>query len=282
MWCSLVDYETNHPSSRGLRTNTPHIIKQFSRKFYNTGGTGIKTINRQRFQINQHLQYNTQVPNRYTKRIFYYHSRKTGGTTLERLFKSIAHLKQFDYLVTEGDTLDHKFLELPNTISAISLRHPIERISSLYWYEHVLWWYKRENDQTKCRTFKEWIDAWRDHSEWKNMILKTNSKTVYVEVENYFIKVLIGWDGLRDGPIGQKEFEQAKEILSKFDLVLLKDNINTMYLDYLDKIFLKSPIRVLNIVLKQLSSFFKNEKTREDHLLIDALDATMNANKVCK
>jgi hypothetical protein len=74
----------------------------------------------------------------------------------------------------------------------MSLRDPIKRIIFLYWYKHVQWWYGDGEISSECETFKVWLDAWKDNSPWKKGISNTDLITTYVEVENYFVKSLIG------------------------------------------------------------------------------------------
>lgn len=40
------------------------------------------------------------------------------------------------------------------------------------------------------------VDEWRDESAWKTRFMHLFPKAVYVEVENYFVKALIGWTGV--------------------------------------------------------------------------------------
>jgi hypothetical protein len=56
--------------------------------------------------------------------------------------------------------------------------------------------------------------------------VRENPGTVSVEVENYSVKSLIGWNRL--APIGEADLERAKKRLSEhFDFVLLTDDMSS-------------------------------------------------------
>lgn len=203
------------------------------------------------------------------KSIFFYHARKAGGTSVEKALKLIGAYYNYDVLITEGITLDHRFLDLARSISVISLRHPIDRIVSLYWYEHVMWWYGPGKNPSKCRTFSEWVNAWRDGTPWKERILLANPDTTYVEVENYFIKNLLG-GSVRQSSIGEPELEQAKKILDKFDIVLLTKWMNDKrQISYMKSLFPKLP-----------EESFSQHLTESDRTLISKLESDLAADKV--
>ena len=46
-------------------------------------------------------------------------------------------------------------------------------------------------------------------------------RTVYVEIENYYVKMLTGWVG--PAPVGEKDLAEAKRVLASFDLLLLTE-----------------------------------------------------------
>ena len=55
-----------------------------------------------------------------------------------------------------------------------------------------------------------------------------NPKTVYVEIENYYIKLLINWDNRKENgrAINIKDLERAKAILDTFDMILIMEWMN--------------------------------------------------------
>ena len=53
-------------------------------------------------------------------------------------------------------------------------------------------------DASQVRNITDWIDEWRDDSPWKKRFMHLFPKSVYVEVENYFVKALIGWTGVQE------------------------------------------------------------------------------------
>ena len=101
-------------------------------------------------------------------------------------------------------------------------RDPINRIKSLYWYEHVLWFHRFANKPGNTRNYHDWVYAWLDGSDWKYNFTAANPGNNYMEIENYYVKALIGWNkesllGLR---IGEEELERAKGVLESFDIVI--------------------------------------------------------------
>jgi hypothetical protein len=68
---------------------------------------------------------------------------------------------------TEGLVLDPGFMTNPSVITVTTLRHPIDRVMSLYWYEHVGWWDGIQHDHSKLKPMARWIEHWRDGSDWK-------------------------------------------------------------------------------------------------------------------
>jgi hypothetical protein len=113
-------------------------------------------------------------------------------------------------------------------LSIVSLRDPVARIMSLYWYEHVGWFDGIQHKPEKCATLQEWVTLWKDSSQHKVTFLKKNPYSVYFEIENYFVKSLIGWKdittaGTYGGKLNDNHLEQAKAILDAFDVVLLTE-----------------------------------------------------------
>jgi hypothetical protein len=157
---------------------------------------------------------------------FFYHTRKAGGTTIHDWLSILSSQWQVPYLELEGKSLNPLLLREQGVLSITSLRNPIDRILSLYWYEHVAWWYDVKHEPQNCRTLAQWVDGWRDGSPWKAHFVRQNPGTVYVEVQNYYVKSFIGWNGL--APIGEADLERAKNILSEdFDFVLMTDDMSS-------------------------------------------------------
>jgi hypothetical protein len=155
---------------------------------------------------------------------FFYHTRKAGGTTIHDWLTDLSGQWHVQYLELEGKSLNPSLLDENGVLSITALRDPIERILSLYWYEHVAWWYEVKHEPHNCRTLAQWVSGWRDDSQWKTQFVRQNPGTVYVEVENYYVKSFIGWNGPE--PIGQADLERAKEILADhFDLILFTDDM---------------------------------------------------------
>ena len=111
-----------------------------------------------------------------------------------------------------------------DVISFIVIRNPIERIFSLYWYEHVDFYYNIKNQPFKTKNFKVWMEAWLDGSTWKREISNKYSYENYVEIENYYIKTLIGWKGDENRTININDYRKACCILERhFDVIFLTE-----------------------------------------------------------
>lgn len=155
--------------------------------------------------------------------IFLYHMRKAAGTTIRDMLGDASRRWRIPFYETEGISLNKLFLE-ENLILVTSLRDPIERIFSLYWYEHVGWFDGVLRETEKCKSLKSWVDGWRDGSQWKNEFIIQNPGSVYVEVENYYVKALSGWIG--PAPVGEAEYNTAIDVLDKFDVVFVTEWIS--------------------------------------------------------
>ena len=152
--------------------------------------------------------------------IFLYHMRKAAGTTIRDMLVGASRKWSIPFYESEGISLNKRFLE-ENLILVTSLRDPIERIFSLYWYEHVGWYDGVLKETNRCKTLKSWVDGWKDGSQWKNEFILQNPGSVYVEIENYYVKALSGWTG--PAPVGEAELKIAIEVLDKFDVVFVTE-----------------------------------------------------------
>lgn len=155
--------------------------------------------------------------------IFLYHMRKAAGTTIREMLTDASVKWSVPYYESEGPTMNKLFLD-ENLLLVTSLRNPIERILSLYWYEHVSWYDGVLHETHKCKTFDSWIEGWRDGSKWKTDFMLKNPSSVYVEVENYYVKALSGWVG--PDPVGEKDYDAAISALNRFDIVFITEWIN--------------------------------------------------------
>lgn len=181
--------------------------------------------------------------------VYMYHSRKAAGTTLRVALQAAAKSLKVPFWETEGISLPDEvgeFLVTKGVLTATTLRPPIERVMSLYWYEHVAWWNRPMGNMKvvptelpkQTRNLSSWIDTWRDDagggvlvqpkmadslSSFKTKYVWKNPFTVYVEVENYYVKWLSGWKG--PGQVGEADWEKAKNRLLEFDVVLFSTDL---------------------------------------------------------
>lgn len=156
--------------------------------------------------------------------VFIYHIRKAAGTTIRQVLQYYGAANKWSLLESEGKVLDHRFLDQPGITALISIRDPIDRIISLYWYEHVQYYCKVKTNETKASSLQAWVNHWRDSSKWKKNFTHYYPGSIYVEVENYYVKALTQWDGKHT--LTRVDLEKAKSILQKFDLVMISEWLN--------------------------------------------------------
>lgn len=167
------------------------------------------------------------------KTLYYmYHIRKAAGTTIRDIVKASLLKRQLSYVETEGTLLQTAILDQPYVFSITSLRDPINRILSLYWYEHVGWYHGTLRQTNRCRPLNDWVTAWKDHSPYKRKILHENPNNNYMEIENYYVKAFSNWQPSRrndqgveekERDVDESDFLKAKETLLKFDLILISE-----------------------------------------------------------
>jgi hypothetical protein len=167
-----------------------------------------------------------------TTAIYLYHVRKAAGTTIRDFFHLLARKQRVPFFETEGIVVNPSLLHIKELLTLVSFRDPIERIISLYWYEHVAWYYSVVKKHDKLKTLSEWINGWKDGAKLKTTIQSKFPTNNYVEIENYYTKLLIGYQyDPKKEPNEQKkltkeDLEKAKEILRQFDLIFISEWIN--------------------------------------------------------
>lgn len=170
--------------------------------------------------------------------VFLYHVRKAAGTSIRDVLEQACKRWRVSLFETEGLTLDSTFLSHGSSggglgsvpggggtlLSVTTLRDPVQRAISMYWYEHVGWWDGIQKKTEKCHTLSDWVATWRDDSPWKKDFMKKNPRSVYVEIENYYVKMLMGWTGEHvDGKLNESHLSKAKQVLNSFDVILLTE-----------------------------------------------------------
>jgi hypothetical protein len=111
----------------------------------------------------------------------------------------------------------------PVTITVVTLRHPVDRAISLYWYEHVGYWDGLRKNTKRVATLAQWLKTWEDNSVLKQKIASTEPSNTFLEPYNYFVKSLGGWTG--PGPASRMHLDAAKRSLEKFDVVILTERL---------------------------------------------------------
>jgi Sulfotransferase family len=183
--------------------------------------------------------------------VYFKHFRKAGGTTLYHSFRENQCLRrQIPVYASEFPFFNtDTFNVLNSTVFVTTLRHPIDRILSMYWFEGR--WprtchqacenNKTKDDSTKVADLHEWIDAIHDqkkHSEYK--YVRHNGCGQWVSVENYYTRMLLGVDraknrvaaqstlhkrGFRNVTLTLRHLERAKQILASFDVVVIQEEM---------------------------------------------------------
>mmetsp|Transcript_11943 Transcript_11943/g.16159 ORF Transcript_11943/g.16159 Transcript_11943/m.16159 type:complete len:332 (+) Transcript_11943:88-1083(+) len=155
---------------------------------------------------------------------YLYHTRKAAGTTLRALLKDALREKKDGRMwETEGLSIDARFLALKSVITVVSVRDPVVRALSMYWYEHVGWWDGIQHDHSKLRSLIDWIAEWKDESVWKHKFATKNPGNVYIEIQNYMTKMLSGWNQRGQGEPLDDTFslDHAINSLHRFDFVFV-------------------------------------------------------------
>jgi Sulfotransferase family len=139
-----------------------------------------------------------------------------------------------------------------SVVFVTSLRDPIERIVSLYWFEGR--WprtcsrkceaRKVKDDSTKVADLAEWIEQVNDQNNTKALGLRRHAACgQWMSVSDYYIRMLLGIDrvtnkdppaerratkyrrGFRNVTLTRYHLHRAKEVLASFDLVLIVEHL---------------------------------------------------------
>ncbi len=200
--------------------------------------------------------------------VYLYHVRKAAGSTVRDVLTYVTRRHGLPLFETEGISLDAHFLQVPGLLSVTTLREPISRIMSLYWYEHVAWFHGIKHEPHNCKSLSSWVDAWRDGSTWKQGFIAKNPKSVYVEVENYYVKMLTGWVG--PAPVGRADLDKAKAVLEQFDVILLQEWMQD-----------DMQLTVMNNLFPGRGRIAPGYQVRGDKRFKELLSSTLAADEVC-
>lgn len=185
--------------------------------------------------------------------IYFKHFRKTGGSSLYHSFREHQCLQrnipvfgsEFPFFNT------NTFHVLNSTIFVTTIRHPIERILSMYWFEGR--WprtchkacenNKTKDDTTKVAELEEWIEAIHDQTNQTELgYVRHSGCGQWVSVENYYTRMLLGIDrargpagaratlhqrGFRNVTLDARHLQRAKQILASFDVILIQEEMST-------------------------------------------------------
>ena len=170
------------------------------------------------------------------------HMRKAGGSTLRGYLSSVVE-KERDHLiyVSEGPTFNVScFQDQGELVMITSLRHPMARIMSSYWYEGrydskpaylvpgtssvmaAAVANQTEIEATLPASFPAWVRFVRrnDYLRWNWM----STRWVWYSVDSYYIQTLTNrYRKNTRGNVGRRDFELAKRVLASFDVVSITE-----------------------------------------------------------
>jgi len=183
--------------------------------------------------------------NRYDT-IFFYHTRKSGGTTIRDWLKRVANKYDLQLIVKEGHVVRDEIFN-NHTVYITILRDPIERSISSYWFEGR--W--KQKCQGKCRTDDKALSL----QEWtKFMGSRGTEKKVWRCASECYCR----WFGHEEN-IENKTYnvENALNRLNRFDLVLQTERMQ-------DDDYLTSLQRLMNA--EEIPFVSQNQNTENEHL----------------
>jgi len=189
------------------------------------------------------LPNNSSLQFIFKDKVYFYHMRKCGGTSIRKTLEKICKEKELEFAVTEGYPLGRAaeffpplYQEFKNSILdneekfnqftwITNLRDPVERVFSLY----------LQNTRNKNR---------KEYSVKQFMLeraypLSKYSKKFWDITSNYYIRALMNIIG----EVTINDFENAKKMLLRFDLIYILDKnrvvSNGNKLDFLPIPFLR-------------------------------------------
>lgn len=172
--------------------------------------------------------------------VYVKHNRKAGGSSLYAVLQPSVCPRNpvFSSELPFFDT--QSFLLSNSTIFITSLRNPIDRIVSLYWFEgrwprtcnHVCENNKTKDDRTKVADLSDWVESvyhQRNVAEYK--LRKHSGCGLWQSVENYYTRQFLGVDRGRDGSflnvtLTRDDLHRAKQVLASFDLVMIQERFS--------------------------------------------------------
>jgi len=170
------------------------------------------------------------------------HMRKAGGTTLRGYLSALVE-KVRDHLiyVSEGPTFNVScFQDQGEMVTLTSLRHPMARILSSYWYEGrydssppplepstsrvmaAAVFNETEVKATLPASFSAWIRFVRRNDYIRGA--RASARRVWNCVNSYYIQTLTNrYRRSTYNDVGRQDFELAKRVLASFDVILITE-----------------------------------------------------------
>jgi hypothetical protein len=187
--------------------------------------------------------------------VYIKHFRKASGTALYAVVAGESCKRGIPSYASELPFFNKEtFHVLNSTVFVTAMRHPIDRIISMYWFEgrwprtcgSICEAEKIKNDTNKVANLDEWIEDIHDQTAQEKLkYLKHSACGQWVSVENYYIRQLLGIDratknqkkgtndesGFLNNTLTRSHLHQAKEILASFDLIMIQEQMRSTHSD---------------------------------------------------
>jgi hypothetical protein len=174
--------------------------------------------------------------------VYVKHNRKAGGSSIYQVLQP-AVCPRTPVFSSELPFFNatRSFSALPNsTVWLTTLRHPVDRILSLYWFEGR--WprtcdmacelKRKKDDSNKVAELGEWVESvYHQTNILKFKLRPHHGCGLWQSVENYYIRQLIGVDRGMNGKflnrtLTKDDLHRAKEVLASFDLVMIQERFS--------------------------------------------------------
>jgi hypothetical protein len=158
-------------------------------------------------------------------RIFLMHMRKAGGQTARRLLKNVCSRRRKTFKAVEGWPLDPFEID-DETFLVVNIRHPVDRICSLYnaegrWRKLPRNWTTENMTAESAVPFDDWLLE-------KEPIQGPNAPPLWRATSNFYVKTLCGAGAkkrsrmeLRQDAVTGSEYLRAVQFLQRVDLFLV-------------------------------------------------------------
>lgn len=249
---TIADEPNNNPTGTGLDLNDDPTVDTIGiQRYKETDHSSVVPLRDESTKIISQACVRSGYGGVYLK-----HFRKAGGTSLMTGLQEagicVRRQPQTPFFGNEYPYFNNRtFVALGTSVFITSMRHPIDRILSMYWFEGR--WprtcgklcedKKLKNNDTKVADLDEWIEAIHDQSNREKLNYRRHTSCgQWMSVDNYYIRTLLGIDsavtpkerkstkngmGFFNKTITREHLHRAKEILASFDLVMIQEQMKS-------------------------------------------------------